>query len=272
MANRLSDKPAAAYAAGYLGKLYEKAKRYPEAERLTRQAIFLTRQYEVPKVLSLPQSKPEQSNRRYFLWKAGQGFVPDMLYLWQWQLGRLRNAQADLAGAIAAYQQAVNNLQSIGLARVRGYRIPPRQSFFNTAESVYYELADLLLQQAARHTNEFQRQPVLLTARDTLELFKAVELENYFQDDCVTKMQAKRQKIEDILTDAHTAVLYPMIFSDRVELLLSFSDGLKQFSVKKPQNLRKTVVDFRRALEKTKKPKYGKKAQSDFRRDVLPKA
>jgi CHAT domain-containing protein len=222
LAKKLSDKRAASYAKGYLGKLYEKYGRYAKAERLTREAIFLSR----------------------------QDFAPDMSYLWQWQWGRLRYAQNDLQGAIAAYQQAVKHLQSIRRAMLRGYRSPPL-----TAESVYFELADLWLQSARRATNEVQRREALLKARDTLELLKAVELENYFMDECVTALQAKNQAIDKILTDTHTAVLYPMIFSDRVELLLSFPGSrLKLLTVTHPQatqaNLTKIIKAFQRQLRK----------------------
>jgi CHAT domain-containing protein len=59
-----------------------------------------------------------------------------------------------------------------------------------------------------------------------------------------------------------------MIFSDRVELLLNFSDNrLEQFSVNKPQELvLKQVAKFREAL------KFRKKAQQNFYRQVLPAA
>jgi len=232
LAKRLSDTRAEAYAIGYLGKLYEKNKRYQDAERLTQRAIFMT------------------------------GNADEMQYLWQWQRGRLRHAQNDLRSAIAAYQQAVKHLENLRRARVRGYRRPP-EPFADKIDSVYYQLADLQLQVAN------PRQPeILKQAINTLESLKAVELENYFQDDCVTKLQAKRQKIDDILTEAHTAVLYPMIFSDRVELLLNFSgEQLEQFSVNKPQKLvRQQVENFRQAL------KYKKKDRQNFYRQVLPTA
>ncbi len=226
LAHKRSDKRAMAYAKGYLGKLYEKYGRNQEAERLTRQAIFLT------------------------------GNAPDMIYLWQWQLGRLRQAQKDLRGAIAAYQQAVKHLQTLRRAMVQGgYRTPLQAK---TADSVYYELADLWLQAARRATDDSRRKEALFNARETLELLKAVELENYFQDDCVTALQAKRRNIDDILTEAHTAVLYPMIFSERVELLLSLSGGrLKQFTVTSQENpnatkakLAKIVKEFQKQLRK----------------------
>ncbi|WP_069471467.1 CHAT domain-containing protein [Candidatus Marithrix sp. Canyon 246] len=205
--------PDNAYMKGYLGKLYEKNHRYQEAEYLTRQAIFLS------------------------------DSAPEMLYLWQSQLGRLRNKQHDLMGAIKAYQQAVKHLQNIRQAILGGYRNPPQPRYENT-DAVYFDLADLWLQYA--RTNPNKRQAALEKARQILELLKTVELENYFKDDCVTTLKP-------ISIDNNTAVLYPMIFRDRVELLLNFSDNkIQQFTITTPQanqkHLRQLVNNFQEQL------------------------
>lgn len=207
--------PDNAYMKGYLGKLYEKNNKYQQAEYLTRQAIFLS------------------------------DSAPDMLYLWQWQLGRLRNKQNDLVGAIKAYQQAVNHLQSIRQAILRGYRNPPQLLYENT-DAVYFDLADLWLQYARKIPN--QRQAALLKARQILELLKTVELENHFKDDCITTLKTKTITINN-----NTAVLYPMIFRDRVELLLSFSNKkIQQFTITTPQatqrHLRQLINNFQEQL------------------------
>jgi len=228
-AKRIGDTRSATYATGYLGKLYEQEQRYGEAERLTQQAIF--RSFD----------------------------AADLLYLWYWQLGRLYKAQNDLLRARAAYQKAIKQLRRLRRAVVRGYRIPP-QSLLKTADAVYFDLADLWLQTARHAPDEKQRQADLFKARETLELLKAVELENYFQDECVTALQAKRKRIDDILTDRHTAVLYPMIFDQRVELLLNLAGGeLKQFTLTVQENpmanyahLHKIVNAFHRQLRNPK--------------------
>lgn len=195
LARQLGDKKGEAYAYGYLGKLYEKNGRYQEAEQLTRQAIILT----------------------------GQGYLPEMLYLWQWQLGRLRKVQGDLEGAIVAYQSAVDNLQTIRHAIAQESSRLSSQSNLKKSDLVYLELADLWLQSARRAPLAKVRQDALRQARNTLELLKQVELENYFQDDCVIKLEKNAVAI-DTLIDEKTAVLYPVIFpGDRVTLLLSFS-------------------------------------------------
>jgi len=52
-------------------------------------------------------------------------------------------------------------------------------------------------------------------------LFKEAELQNYFQDDCVTEFENRSKDLSKDLPDG-TAVLYPISFDDRIELLLSF--------------------------------------------------
>jgi CHAT domain-containing protein len=236
-AKRFDDRRSAAYATGYLGKLYEQEQRYGEAERLTLKAIFMSFD------------------------------APERLYFWYWQLGRLYKAQDELPRARAAYQNAIEQLQDLRRATVRGYRLPP-QSILKTADAVYFDLADLWLQTARQAPDDKQRQADLHKARETLELLKAVELENYFQDDCVTALQAKRKRIDNILTDTHTAVLYPMIFGQRVELLLSFAGGeLKQFTLTSEDNQKANFADIDKIV-KAFQPQL-RNPKSNYRRLLL---
>ncbi len=86
VAERLGNPTAQAYAAGYLGQLYEQEKRYDEALTLTRKAKFYT----------------QQSREKLFV-----------SYLWQWQIGRIFKAKGENLEAIAAYQQAIDNFQPV---------------------------------------------------------------------------------------------------------------------------------------------------------------
>ena len=59
-------------------------------------------------------------------------------------------------------------------------------------------------------------------AQSTVEQLKAVELENYFQDECVHLLKSKQKDVQDV--DAATAVVYMIPLADRTEILLSFKD------------------------------------------------
>ncbi len=87
----------------------------------------------------------------------------------------------------------------------------------------------MLLQQAADATTEKQR--LLKDAINHIELFKGVELQHHFQDECVTELQEKVAGIDKKL-QPDTAIFYPILLADRVELLLSLGKkGIRQFTV-----------------------------------------
>ena len=55
--------------------------------------------------------------------------------------------------------------------------------------------------------------------------YKAAELRDYFRDQCVDALQAKITKLDTI--SPTTAVIYPIVFPDRTELLVSLSTGIR---------------------------------------------
>ena len=52
----------------------------------------------------------------------------------------------------------------------------------------------------------------LWEVQEAMESFKAAELQDYFQDDCVVAAQKKVQRIDQSLA-ATTAVIYPIILA-----------------------------------------------------------
>ncbi len=195
-ANSLGDKRIQAYILGTRGKLSEIQQQNQQAETLTNQALSLAPAFE----------------------------SPDIAYQLLWQLGRIRKAQGNTEGAIAQYTQAVNVLSSL-----RGDLVtvnPEVQfSFRESAEPVYRELVGLLLQE------ESPSQAKLKLARQTVESLQLAELDNFFRDACA---DAKPQSIEEI--DPTAAVIYPIILSDRLEVILSIpGKPLRRYATKKSE-------------------------------------
>lgn len=179
-------------ATAQLAQLYQQQQRYTEAIQLMRQAIFTAQQ--IP--------------------------APDLLYRWERQLGQLWLAQGDKLQAIAAYQQAVTHLNPIRYSVMKIHTYDEPTHFRETeAGQVYFELVDLLLQQA-QQSQDSQQQAYLQQTKQTLELFRQAELENYFQDECITAKKPDLLTIQDKL--AHVAILYPIIFTNHISLLLYF--------------------------------------------------
>jgi CHAT domain-containing protein/predicted negative regulator of RcsB-dependent stress response len=236
----IGDPPARSSALGYLGALYEDQGRLPEALRLTARAQFI----------------------------AQGSHLPELLFRWQWQTGRILRKQGDHSGAIAAYQRAVATLQPIRHELLVGNRTADRP-FRESVGTVYFELADLLLkrhQASGKATPEFDD---LLAARQTVELVKTAELEDYFQDDCVAVLQAKTQGIDRLAPK--TAALYPIILPDRTELLLSLPDGMKLTTIPVGKaRITEQVRQFRKTLEKRTTREFLPHAQALYRLLIGP--
>ncbi len=208
------------YAYGFLGNLYEKQQRYTEALQLTRKAIFFAK----------------LDSGSFF---SQQNQASEILYRWQWQLGRLFKSQANIDAAIGAYRQAVNSLQPIRHEIAIGYR-NDELSFRERVGPIYFGLADLLLQQASTQID-------LKAAIDIIEIFKTAELQDYFQDDCVTKL-SKSLWDKDIANNI--AVFYPIILPDRIEILVKISQNIFRFTLPiSAEKLKDEVNEFRFELE-----------------------
>ena len=234
IAEKTCDQRALAYALGYQGALYEFEKRDAEALALTRRAVFA----------------------------AQQAHSPDALYRWQWQSGRLLAKQKEREPAIEAYRRAVATLQTIrNDVSIRHGNRNAHSSFREAVGAIYFELADLLLQSADTAKGGEEVQALLREARDTAELLKAAELEDYFQDDCVNLLKSKTKKVETISTTA--AVIYIIALPTRTELLVSLPSGkLERFKVDVPEEkLTETVRLFRLNLEDRSTESFIEQAQ-----------
>ena len=231
ISDSIGDRRASSYAWGHLGRLYEDERRYQEALQLTRRATFAAQQVN----------------------------APESLYRWEWQTGRLLRKLGSIDDAIGAYRRAVRTLQSIRPELSVSYGAP-QTSFREEMGPVYFELVDLLLQRGQSLQDPKQVAPYLIEARDTVELFKAAELRDYFRDDCVDTALSKVTKL-DVVGNT-TAIIYPILLADRTELLVGLPTGLKQVSVPVgTETLTKEVREFRRKLEKRTTREYLPHAQ-----------
>ncbi len=219
VAQRMKDQRTVSYAYGYLGKLYEDEHQYQEAIELTRRAIFAA----------------QKSN------------ATEALYRWHWQDGRILVHLGKLDEAIASYRLAIRDLQAVREEMSSCYA-NPESSYQKTAGVVCLEMVDLLLKRSSRLREGETSEPYLAEARDTLEVLKVLELREYFRDDCVDAARSVEKKLD--VVSKKTVVVYPVLFSDRAELLVSFAGRLKRFTLavsideltKEIRAMRKTLV------------------------------
>jgi CHAT domain-containing protein len=230
----IDDRRALSYALGYQAELYEQAGRTEDALLLARQATFA----------------------------AQRASAPEILYRWQWAVGRLLAEQGEIDPAIESYERAVYTLNAIRPDLVGGYRAG-QKSFREEVGPLFLELADLELQQAVAESDPAAREASLLRVRDTVEALKGVELADYFQDDCVAALKSKTVGI-DQLAD-RTAAIYPIIFDDRIELLVSLPSGTKLYTTRVPsQDVEKVVRGFRGTLERRITHQYRRPARQVY--------
>ena len=231
IAERLGDKRTLSYALGYLGNLYEASFRMEEALQLTRRAVFTAQSVD----------------------------APESLYRWQWQLGRQLATVGQLDQAIASYRQATLTIQPIRaeLTQASSDGVVGEQ---DTVKPLFFELADLLLQRASL-TDDINAVDVdLRAARDAIEAYKTAELRDYFKDECVDAVRSRLTTFDRLSAD--TAVVYPIMFNSRLELLMSLPSGLKRISVPvSAEQLTQEIRAFRRLVEKRTTREYLPHAQ-----------
>jgi CHAT domain-containing protein len=142
-------------------------------------------------------------------------------------------------------------------------------SFRESEGPLFYELADLLLQQAKAAENSDNEQALLLEARDTVESLKTVELEDYLCDECVDVQRVKTRMVEAV--DTNSAVIYLIPLPDRTEALVGLTSGLKRFTLEGgADELTAEVREFRRNLETRTTYGYLAQAQSLYDRLIRP--
>ena len=185
-AKSLQDQRTQSYALGVLGGLYEQTQQWTDAQNLTQQALFIAQAID----------------------------AEDVAYRWQWQLGRLLKVKGDIQGAIAAYDQAVNTLQSLRYDLVA---IDPEAQFDfrDQVEPVYRQLVELLLQPQG---NTQPSPKNLQKARETIEFLQLAELDNFFREACLGTQSQIDQVIDQ--KDQTAAAIYPIILPDRLEVIL----------------------------------------------------
>ena len=182
-AQQLQDVQAESYALNQWGQLYQRTGQLPESQKLMQQSLNLARQLSADDIVS--QSA--------------------------WKLGQLFQQQGDRASAIAHYTEAVRSLKSL-----RGDLVavnPDVQfSFRESVEPVYRGLVDLLLDDSQ---GGGPSQAALMHARETIEALQVAEIDNFFREACLNKVQ----QIDQV--DPTATVVYPIILPDRLAVILS---------------------------------------------------
>ena len=194
--------------------------------------------------LLLNQSKLEEGVQRLntanFLANSIRSF--ESAYLWQWQLARANRQQGKTAEAIKGYQTAIATLEQVRKDLIDGSPF----TFPQKIQPLFSELSDLLLTAARTAHSTSDQQANLKQVQAVLEQSKSAELQDYFQNDCVVLDQA----VDLQLIDVATAVIYPVVLANRIEIIVNIGNQAHQF-VRHIQtsDLEQLVNDFRYNIE-----------------------
>lgn len=231
VATRTGDARGQSYAWGYQGELLEKEHRNSEALEASRKATFAAQKVN----------------------------APESLYRWQWQTARLLKTAGKEDEALAAYQRAVTLLKPIRFEYSVGFQ-NRHHSFYDSVAPLFSEYENVLLRRASAAKTPEQSEQWLVQVKDTLETAHAAELQDYFQEDCVGAVRTQGQRT---MIPHGTAVLYPISFPDRLELVMETSDGLKQVTVPvSGEKLTKEIRTFRRQIQDHRSQNYLPAAQA----------
>jgi CHAT domain-containing protein len=209
----LADLRTTSYALGYLGNLYEENQQWLNAQDLTQQALVIAQ--------SLNTS--------------------EVIYLWQWQLGRIYKAQDSNDLAIQSYTDAINTLQALRSDLV-ATNAEVQVSFQDSVEPIHRELVSLLTNPNDPNSDDPDR---LEAARVITESLQLAELDNFLREAC---LDTKPIQIDEV--DPTAAVIYPIILPDRLEVILSLpQQPLRHYSVALSQTeVENTLTSFRQSL------------------------
>jgi CHAT domain-containing protein len=182
----------------------------------------------------------QKLNTANFLANASRSY--ESAYLWQWQLARAHRLQGNTNEAIAGYQTAIATLEQVRKELINGSPF----TFPQKIQPLFSELSDLLLAAARKPQAPSYQQSYLKQVQAVLEQSKSAELQDYFQNDCVVPDQAVDLK----RVEAATAVIYPVILADRLEILVNIGDQVHQFVHQiEAADLAQLANDFRYNLE-----------------------
>ncbi len=209
-AQAIQDERALAYAMGTLGHWYELQQNWAAAKSVTANAL-----------------QKAQSLR-----------AAEVTYQWQWQMGRLIQAEVE-----ASYPQNSSDLLPANAEAIRYYTAtvqtldnlrgdlvalnPDVQfSFRESVEPVYRELVDLLLR------DEHPAPDKLIQAQKVIESLQLAELDNFFRDAC-----AQPEAVNIGTIDPTAAVIYPIILPNRLEVILQQPEAVSDLATKADSEL-----------------------------------
>jgi CHAT domain-containing protein/tetratricopeptide (TPR) repeat protein len=202
-----------------LAQLYEDQGRADDAWRLTERGLVLGR-------------------------TPGRSAHTDLMINLEWRAARLLRTAGQDSAALAAYLRAVELIELVRPDIPIDYE-DGRSSFRATLEPIFLGYADLMLRQTET-APPAAVQDQLRTILETIELIKQAEMQDFLGDRCAVEA-VQGGSVRKLLPG--TAVLYPLLLPDRLELLLETSTHIvRQTQQVESNRVRQTATLFAATL------------------------
>ncbi len=214
-AQELQHPRSVSHSLGLLGQIYEQNEQWAEAQELTEQALL----------------------------KAQTIRATDLAGQWQWQLGRIYQVGQQRPAALKAYEAAISTLTN-NRRDLLALDSDIQASFQADVEPVYRQFVDLLLQSPDPNNNGRLQQ-----AMEVIDTWQRVELENFLRCDLADLVSLAQQPLTQ-----EAALIYPIILSDRIEVILRLpqSGEVHRYTTPIPQQkVEETLTQLRFELEKS---------------------
>jgi len=234
IARQMKDTQILSHALGLTGQLYMSENNYSEAIHQTKQAKF---------------------------W--AQFGHPELLYRWQWQLGRLYYNEQQIRKAIDSYQHAIATLNpsnkcdqykvskkfrppGVIYELFKGYR-HQNNIFAEKVRPVYQELAQIYFEES-EIADSTLKEKKLRQVVDVMESLKILELQNYFDDECVTAVKDSFEIMD--YPPIHSAILYPVPLKNKLIMIVGFPDQFTSKTIHiSPAQINQKARQFREILD-----------------------
>lgn len=225
VSQEVGDSRASSFALGELGHTYECSGDYSQALKITKQARLAAEKHK------------------------------DSLYLWEWQTGRILQAQNKSEEAIVAYETAISTLDSIRDDLLTANR-DIQFDFRDTVEPIYrgliarrLSMVDNVSVVRPTETRQVSNVSSILTTVDSLRL---AELQNYFGNDCAISDVVATEEVDLLAPAPNTAYFSTIILEDRTAVIANFPGRKTKIvwdSDRGKSAIAKEINQFRRGLE-----------------------
>lgn len=186
------------------------------------------------------------------------GGFEDLRFRWLAIIGTLQMEAGDAqsrAAALVSFESARDSIARIRNGLPSFDPISGRSLFRESVGPVYSALAELYVERGAS-APAADRNPLLEKARQSIEVLKQVEAEQFFQDDCVAAALGRKVEIDALeKEDPRTAIVYPIFLprpeKDLLILLVTRGDAMRAVQVRLAKgagSLPQRVARFRAAL------------------------